>query len=265
MNNHPIGILDSGVGGLSVWKEIIKELPQESTVYIADSKNIPYGTKSPEDVYRLAKRLVEFLIEKHAKIIIIACNTITVTCIDRLRKEYPGVPIIGTVPVVKTAAEVSKHKRIGIFSTTRTAESQYQRDLINRFARDCEVTSVGSDELVPLIESGKVQGKEIENVLKDVLRPFKEQQVDTIALGCTHYPFVSREIKKILGKQVQLLEPSGAIARHTRRILSQNKILDSYTSPKHSFYITGEANAFSSVAKKLLGATIAEELIVQRI
>src|SRR6266480_7134956 len=143
MNNNPIGILDSGVGGLTVLQALVHELPHESAIYNGDSHNTPYGAKSEEEIYRLSKRLIEFLLKKEVKLIVIACNTITVTCLDKLRSEYPNVPIVGTVPVIKTAAEVSKNKRIGILSTTRTAQSTYQKRLIEEFANGCTVFNHG--------------------------------------------------------------------------------------------------------------------------
>src|SRR5262245_22974677 len=126
MNNHPIGVLDSGLGGLTVLSSIVKELPNEQFIYIGDSKNTPYGKKTEEEIYHLSKRLIEFLLQKKVKLIVVACNTITVSCLERLRTDYPDMPIVGTVPVIKTAAAVSKNKCIGILSTTRTAQSDYQ-------------------------------------------------------------------------------------------------------------------------------------------
>ena len=125
MNRNPIGIIDSGIGGLSVWKEIAALLTEESTIYVADAKNLPYGEKTEEEVYLLAKAMMRFLIDKDVKLIVIACNTITVSALDQFRKDFPSLPIIGTVPMVKTAATMSKSKRIGMLSTTRTAASSY--------------------------------------------------------------------------------------------------------------------------------------------
>ncbi len=258
---RPIGIVDSGVGGLSVWKEVVKELPHESTLYIADSQNIPYGTKSPQEIYSLAKRLVIFLLQRNVKLIIVACNTITVSSLDRLRNDYPMIPIIGTVPVVKTAAEKTRNMRIGILSTVRTAESSYQKQLIQKFAQKCTVINIGTDKLVPLIEDGQTYGKEVNHILRDVLIPFIQNDVDTLALGCTHYPFMAMEIQHILGEQVVLLEPSSAIARHARRVLASNNQLVEAEQAQHAFSTSGSVETFSTVAKKLLGTTIQVERV----
>jgi glutamate racemase len=253
MNNNPIGIMDSGVGGLSVWQAIVRELPGESLTYIADSAHVPYGPREPEEIYMLAKRLVEFLISENVKIIVVACNTITVSCLDKLRQEYPLIPMIGTVPVIKTAAAVTKKKRIGIFSTTRTASSAYQQALIQKFAHDCDVVNIGTDDLVPFVEKGIIEGEDIQEFLKEVLKPFIEKNVDTVALGCTHYPFVEKTIQGILGSEVTLLEPSGAIARHTKRILEQNHALSDGLDPEYLFVTTGDESAFRHSITTLLG------------
>ena len=156
--NNPIGIIDSGVGGLSIASAIAKKLPKESIIYLADSKNCPYGDKSQEEIYKLSKRMVDYLVKKKIKLLVIACNTITILAIDKLRKDFPTLPIVGIVPVIKTAAERTKNGRIGIFSTKATSESQYQRDLINRFARESEVIPAGSSRLVGLIEDRNFDG-----------------------------------------------------------------------------------------------------------
>jgi glutamate racemase len=252
-NTYPIGILDSGVGGLSVWRELVRELPRESTLYVADSKNIPYGTKTSEEIYPLAKRLVTFLISQQVKMIIVACNTITVTCLDKLRNDYPAIPIIGTVPVIKTAAAVSKNKRIGVLSTVRTADSQYQKDLIHKFAQECTIVNIGTDKLVPLVERGGISGSRVEETLRTVLSPFIEEDIDTLALGCTHYPFISNAIQSVLGTHVQLLEPSGAIARHAKYILKRNGAIEENSKAAHHFFTTGQQEQFAKVCGMLAG------------
>ncbi len=243
--NRPIGILDSGVGGLTIWKEIIKKLPNESTIYIGDSKNIPYGTKTPKGIHKLARKLVQVLVKKNVKLIVIACNTITVTSLDKLRREFPQIPIVGTVPVVKTAAEKTKKGRIGILSTVRTAKSQYQKDLIKKFAKDFKVLNIGTDKLVPLIE----KGEDVDSVLNEILEPFSE--VDVLALGCTHFPLIKDKIKKILGPKVLVLDSSAAIARQVKRVLMHNQILSNNKKAKHYFYTTGDKTIYNKKAKRV--------------
>lgn len=248
MNNFPIGILDSGVGGLSVWQEIVALLPQESTVYICDQKNVPYGTKTAEEIYILARKMIIFLIEKEVKLIVIACNTITVSCLDALRQEFSQFPIIGAVPVIKLVAEISKNKKIGVLSTLRTANSEYQKELIKKFASGYTVVNKGTDKLVPLIEDGKID--ETKSVLPDILESFRG--VDTLALGCTHFPFIEQQIGDIMGKDVHLLDSGAAIARHVKRVLDKNDALRLNPNSEYTFYTTGNADKFAATAKNLV-------------
>lgn len=256
MNNNPIGILDSGVGGLSIWREITLQLPRESTIYVADSKNCPYGEKSQEEVYHLTKRIVEFLVGKGSKLIVIACNTATVSALEKLRQDFKDLPIVGTVPVVKTAATNSKTKKIGILSTTLTSQSQYHKDLIETFANGCEVVNIGTDNLVPLIERGDIDSPKAKKALLEDLRPFKEAKIDALALGCSHYPFLKNEIQNIMGSDVQILDSGGAIARQVKRVLENNDTLSSQNQPTHCFYTTGNEVQFRGVVRKLLEGDI---------
>ncbi len=260
MNNQPIGILDSGIGGLSIWKEIVTHLPHESTIYVADSANCPYGTKSETEIYSLAHRLVQFLMNKHVKLIVVACNTITVSCLDTLRAEFSHVPMVGIVPVVKTAAELTLNKKIGIFSTSRTSKSDYQRGLIDQFAKGCEVVSVGTDKLVPFIEEGHLGNVQFKSILKEELQTFVQNKVDTIALGCSHFPFIRDQIQEAVGPEVQLLDSGGAVARQVGRILTHNHIQSEKSSPVHQFFTTGKKEQFVSTGAQLLGGEY-EEII----
>ena len=255
MKNQPIGIIDSGIGGLTVYQEIIKVLPNESVIYIGDSANTPYGAKQDEEIYHLAQRMIKFLIDKQVKLIVIACNTITVTCIERLRNQYLQLPIVGAVPVVKKAAERSQTKRIGILSTTRTATSDAQKALIEKFAHDCEVINAGTDDLVPLIEQGIVSGSRVEEKLEKILAVFQKADVDILALGCTHFPFLQKAIQTILGDNVQLLDSGAAIARQVQRILEHNELLTDANDSQQTFYTTGNQAHMSEMLTILVKKT----------
>lgn len=247
--NNAIGIIDSGIGGLSVWKEVVKLLPEESTVYLADSKNLPYGEKSEEEVYKMAKPLMMYLIDKDVKLIVIACNTITVSALEKFRKDFPSLPIVATVPVVKTAAAVSKTKKIGILSTKRTAESEYQKRLIAHFAPGCEVINVGTNKLVPMVESGEVDTA----VLKEELDPLIVGEIDTLALGCTHFPFLKQQIQEIVGETVQILDSAEAVARQVKLVLEREDIGTNAVLGSHGFYTTGDEEVFKEQIKRLIG------------
>jgi glutamate racemase len=253
MNSKPIGIIDSGVGGLSIWREIVTVLPSESVVYVADSANCPYGNKTPEQIYALTTRLIDRLLFQDVKLIVIACNSATVSCIDRIRLHYKNVPIVGIVPVVKLAATVSKNKKIGVLSTTVTAKSMYQKQLIADWGNGCVVVNAGTDLLVPFIEQGKVESSKLYSILEAELQQFKDAGVDTLALGCSHYPFLEKQMQEILGSGVKLLHSGGAISRQIQRILKNNNIRSSEKLPTYMFYTSGDPEQFVAVSQKLVG------------
>lgn len=254
MNNKPIGVLDSGLGGLTVWKELVTLLPNESTIYLGDSANAPYGKKSPEEIYRLAKKLIEFLFTKKVKLIVIACNTITVSAIDKLRKEYPSLSIIGTVPAIKPAVSATKNARIGLLVTARTAESDYLHNLIATFAGTKEVFIQGTNELVPLIEAGKKDSQDMQHVLTPIMQHFKDKNIDTLVLGSTHFPFLRDYMQLVLGSDVLILDSGEAIAKQVKRILEEKHLFQMLEKSKFEFYTTGD----TKIAKNLLAGTIAE-------
>lgn len=252
INNLPIGVIDSGIGGLSIWKVITEQLPNESIIYLADQAHIPYGVKSEQEIYKLSKKLISYLALQKVKLIVIACNTITVSCLEKLRLVLPQIPVVGTVPVIKTAALVSRNKQIGVLATPRTVNSSYQKELIEKFAGDCIVTSVGSAKLVEIVEKGRIMGEEARTILQEVLKPFQNAKVDTLALACTHFPFLKQEIQAILGKEVAILDSSDAVTRQVQRILTTNDTLSTINSADYRFLTTGNKEPFKKVAEILL-------------
>lgn len=251
----PIGILDSGLGGLTIWREIRRELPHESTVYIGDHAYMPYGKRLAGEIRNRVKRLIGFLEGKNAKLIVVACNTATVAGIDSYRRWFPGVPIIGVVPVIKTAASMTKTKHVAVLSTPNTAASSYQKHLIKSFADDCTVENIGVPDLVSLIEEGAIGGR-VERLLRQFISPKRMNGVDVIALGCTHYPFIWHKISKIVGKGVSIIDSAGAVARHTRRVLEAETLRWGSNKPYTVFYTTGDGARVSQVATKLMGARV---------
>ena len=246
--NSPIGIIDSGVGGLSVMSALIKNLPNESFIYIADSKNCPYGKRTQQKIYKLSRRMVKFLLQRKVKLVVIGCNTITVSSIDKLRKDFSDIPIVGIVPVIKTAVQCSISKKIGIFSTLHTAESGYQKALIEKFAKDCRVINIGSSDLVSLIEN--LDFEAMDDILIKELQPFMAEKIDTLVLGCSHFPLIKDKIQKYL-PNVLILDSGEAVTRQVERILEHNNILSNLTNPSYYFYTTGNSNALRYLANKL--------------
>lgn len=251
----PIGILDSGLGGLTIWREIRQQLPKESTIYIGDHAYLPYGGRSVRVIRQRVKYLITFLLKKGAKLIVVACNTATVAGIDTFRSWFPSVPIIGVVPVVKTAASLTKTKHVAVLSTPNTAASSYQERLIKSFADGCTVENIGVPDLVSLIEAGEADGRETA-ILHRFLDPLKKRNIDVIALGCTHYPFIKDAIRNIVGDEVAIIDSGGAVARHTARILDANRLRALGAKPYTVFYTTGDAKNVTRIASKLTGEHI---------
>ena len=225
MNKRPIGIFDSGVGGTSIWKEIQKLMPHESTIYLADSKNAPYGEKSKERIVELSVKNTEFLIEKGCKLIVVACNTATTNAIVLLREKYE-VPFIGIEPAIKPAALLSKSKTVGILATKGTLSSSLFSSTSANHAHGIRILEQEGTGLVPLIEQGKIETKETEALLKKYLQPMIDEGMDHLVLGCTHYPYLIPVLKKLLPEHVQIIDSGEAVAKQTKTVLERDKLLN---------------------------------------
>ena len=258
-SNQPIGIFDSGVGGLGIFNEIAKRLPNENLVYFADSKNIPYGGKSAEEIQQLTSQVVDFLISKHnIKMVVVACNTATTSSLDYLRSKF-SIPIVGAVPVVKPACELSKVKKVAILATVATIKSKYHENLIQKFGQGVEVLSIACPGLVELIESGELDSPELMAKLDEYLQPVLDAAVDVIGLGCTHYPFLITSIRKIVGQNIIILDSNIPVATQATRVLEtfpiEQRVLTAQ-KPQYIFYTTKDDHAFKYLAERLLQVTI---------
>lgn len=256
MDTRPIGVFDSGSGGLSVWQSISRMLPCESTVYIGDHRYLPYSTKSIPDITGRGKKCIQFLLTKHVKLIVIACNTATVAAIDSFRRFFPNIPIVGVVPVVKTASEVSKKKTFAVLSTEFTSKSPYQQTLIHTFAPDCTVYSVGDTKLVKAIENGKKDETQVKTLLHTYLDPLIVKGIDVLVLGCTHFPFLKNTIEDIVGSHVLVLDSGNAVSRHVKHILDHEGISSLHTHPTYEFFTTGDGKKATDIMSNLLGRGI---------
>lgn len=255
MNNRPIGIFDSGVGGLTVLSEIEKLLPLENFTFLADQANVPYGAKTKDELARLTERIVSFLIKREAKIVVAACNTASVYALPYLRSKF-DIPIIGVVPVIKTISKISKSRKVITFSTPATAKSPYLKKLIDEFAPDLEVYTLGGNGLEELIEEGNLENPQIDEIIKTTLLPYIEKGADVIGLACTHYPFLKDKISKIVGDSIQILDSGGAVARRVKQVLENENILSSKKADDF-YYTTGDSKRFKIVACKLLLQSLA--------
>ncbi|MCF0174879.1 MAG: glutamate racemase [Bacteroidales bacterium] len=214
-----IGVFDSGVGGLSVFKELRKALPRERYVYFCDNAHCPYGTKSQQYIIDRAEAITKFLMDKGCNIIVVACNTATAAAIAHLRSHYPDFPFVGIEPAVKLAAAVTSKKVIGTLATAGTLSGEKYALALNRLPADIKVVEHIGEGFVELVENGKFEGPEVEEVIKKSLNPLLEAGADVIVLGCTHYPFLSPAIEKIAGENVTVIDPAPAVARRTKDIL----------------------------------------------
>ncbi len=258
MDTRPIGIIDSGSGGLSLWSAVATLLPDESIVYLGDHANAPYSDKTRRFIQARVKKLIRSLVRQNCKLCIIACNTATVAGIDWYRKQFPTLPIVGVVPVIKTAAQATKTNTICILSTEFTAKSRYVKKLIAKFAPTASVFSLGSSKLVSYIESEKQDRGKIEKELCRMCSSVAEKPVDVVVLGCTHFPFIRNEVARQFGRSVLILDSAGAVARQTERIIRTNGIASS-SAPVYAFFTTGNAKRVSYVMSRLLGRDIVVE------
>ncbi len=253
-DNRPIGVFDSGVGGLSILSELKAILPHESFIYFADQAHMPYGGKSKEKIEEITEKVVNFLEKEDCKAIVIACNTATVNSIDYLREKF-SFPIIGTVPVVKTIVQKTKTRKTAIFSTPTTAKSAYLSDLISKFSDGVEVIVVGETTLENYVERGDINNPEVDKIIRRFLTPLINDGVDSIALGCTHYAFLKKKIEDNF-KNVGIYDSSEAVARQAKRVLEKAGMLSS-EARETVFYTTGDIDHFQKVSEMLLDQKLA--------
>lgn len=247
-NNNPIGLFDSGIGGTSIWKEIQELLPHENTIYLADSKNAPYGQKTKEEIIALSIKNTEFLLEFNCKIIVVACNTATTNAIKELRAKY-SIPFIGIEPAIKPAAIHSKKHIIGILATQGTLNSDLFHQTAEQF-HDTKIIEQIGHGLVQLIENGEINSPEMNQLLHSYLQPMIEANIDYLVLGCSHYPYLLPQIKKILPKHIKIIDSGEAVARQTKNILNE-KVGFNIQNKKgtHLFYTNTNSKVLSNILK----------------
>lgn len=246
-NNKPIGIFDSGIGGTSIWTAIHQLLPNEKTIYLADSKNAPYGQKSKAEIIALSCKNTELLLDMGCKLIVVACNTATTNAIQELRAKY-DVPFIGIEPAIKPAATHSKTQTIGILATQGTLNSELFNKTSEMY-QDTKIIEQVGHGLVQLIESGNIDSPEMTKLLQDYLEPMTEKNIDYLVLGCSHYPYLIPKIKKILPPEIQIIDSGEAVARQTKNVLKEKVGLSNLKNSEPVFY----TNANPKVLSEILG------------
>ena len=247
MSKQPIGIFDSGVGGTSIWKEIHSLIPNENTIYLADSKHAPYGNKSQEKIIELSIKNTELLLEKGCKLIVVACNTATTNAIKTLRESYP-IPFIGIEPAIKPAALQTKTKTVGVLATKGTLTSNLFHKTTNLFAEGITVIEQVGEGLVELIECGKTNSQEMKALLQIYTKPLIKANIDYLVLGCTHFPYLIPQLTDILPKHIKIIDSGEAVARQTKSVLEQFNLQNlKIINSKNQFYTNGNPEVMASL------------------
>jgi glutamate racemase len=244
-NNLPIGLFDSGVGGTSIWREIATLMPAEDTIYLADSKNAPYGERSKEEIIALSIKNTEYLLDQNCKIIVVACNTATTNAIKELRSRY-DIPFIGIEPALKPAVNSSATQTIGVLATKGTLSSELFNKAVESYRSTRIIEQIGHG-LVPLIESGKINSVEMTELLQKYLQPMINENIDYLVLGCSHYPYLIPQIQNILPPQVKVIDSGQAVARQTKNVLLEKCGFADRDIGSHHFLINAEPTVLSNL------------------
>jgi glutamate racemase len=257
-----VGIFDSGVGGLSVWREIARLRPDFDTVYVADQAHIPYGPRDRDEIRSFARGIVRFLIESGSGTVVVACNAASAAALASLRVEFPDRPFVGMEPAVKPAAEASRRRVAGVLATPATLQGELFATTVERFAADVRLVRQVCPGLVERIEAGDLDGPATQALLRGFLRPSLEAGADTLVLACTHYPFVRPLIEALAGPEVRVIDPAPAVARQVERVTGAPPVDAASGAGRARFYTTGDADRFAGLAARLLGMPVEAEAAV---
>jgi glutamate racemase len=252
-----IGVFDSGVGGLSVWREIVRQLPREDVLYLADQAHVPYGSRSLEEVRGFSESVTRFLLEQGAKVIVVACNAASAASLHHLRKLFPRTPIVGMEPALKPAVERTKTGVVGVLATRATFQGELFASLMERYSHDVRVVTQVGEGLVEVVEAGAWNLRETEYLLMECLQPLVAAGADQLVLGCTHYPFLRPVIKRIVGNKLAVIDPAPAVARQVARVLSYlNLQTDHQRMGDHIFCSSGDVAHFATMIERMLSPSM---------
>jgi glutamate racemase len=262
--NSPIGVFDSGVGGLTVAREIIRQMPAEKLVYFGDTARVPYGSKSRDTVIHYSRQIYRFLMTKKVKAIVIACNTASAYALETLASESE-VPIIGVIHSgARAAAAATKNGRIGIIGTSGTVDSKIYPKTIKAIQPEVEVIQKACPLLVPLVEEGLTHDSVTDEIIRRYVSEIKQKYIDTLVMGCTHYPLLRSAIRRIMGNSVTLVNPAYETAVELRELLRSKELLGSEDNKaKHSFYVSDLAEKFRDFASSILPQEVKESIRIQ--
>ncbi len=258
----PIGVFDSGVGGLTVVKELIRQLPQEDIIYFGDTARVPYGIKSKDTVIRFSIENILFLLKQEVKLICIACNTVSSVALPIIKSHF-RVPIVGVItPGVREAVYATQNKRIGVIGTRGTIGSRTYENEIRQLDPSIRVSAVACPLFVPFAEEGWLDGAAVTEVARAYLKPLKNAGVDTVILGCTHYPLLKPVIRRVLGENVRLIDSARQVAMEVKDILGSESMLNKKRKAKHRFYVSDNPEWFSGLAARFLGRAVKDVIKV---
>lgn len=254
LQTRPIGVFDSGVGGLSVLRAMRALLPAENVIFFGDQGHVPYGPRPLEQVRAFSEGITRFLLDEGAKLIVVACNTASAAALTYLRQTFPDVKFVGMEPAVKPAAETTRTGVVGVLATPATFQGALYASVVERFANGVQLMQDTCPGLVQQIEQGNLDGKETRAILESALRPMLDRGIDTVVLGCTHYPFVIPLIERIVGESVRVIDPAPSVARQVERLLEAGGTRNLSTSRgRVQVYTSGAAGEVQSLLPKLLG------------
>jgi len=256
LHNRPIGIFDSGLGGLTVAKEILKKLPNEDIVYFGDTARVPYGAKSKQTITNFSVENTEFLLKFKVKLVVVACNTSSSLSLNSLKMRF-NVPIIGVItPGVKKAISLTRNGNIGVIGTKATIASRSYQKEIKKKRRGNKCITQHCPLFVPLVEEDWINDKLTYMVAKRYLTPLIKRKIDTLVLGCTHYPLLKSVIKKVVGKNIRLVDSAEEVARDAKKLLQERNLLNCKKNPKHKFFVSDEPINFKTIGERFLGKRI---------
>lgn len=251
--DQAIGVIDSGVGGLTVAHELMRQLPKEKLLYVGDTLRCPYGPRSEEEVKKFTWEMVNFLLEKKIKMLVVACNTATAFALTELQEELE-IPVIGVInPGARAAINATKNRHIGVIGTDGTIRSKAYPDALLNIHSDVHINALACPLFVPMVEKGILYGDTTFEIVSETLEPMKKNNhIDTLILGCTHYPLIKETIQQVIGEHVSIISSSEETARETSTILEYHEILYSGDrTPYHQFYATGELDTFRKITKRI--------------
>jgi len=264
-----IGIFDSGVGGLSVWRDVVRQMPGERTIYLADQAHVPYGLRSLSEVRAFSEGIARYLLARGAQVIVLACNTASAAALHHLRRVFPEVPFVGMEPAVKPAIERTRTGVVGVIATEATFQGDLFASLRERYAGDVRVIPQVCPGLVGAVEVGALATERTGELLRDCLAPLLAEDIDQLVLGCTHYPFLKPAIRRIVGPRVSIIDPAPAVARQTARVLGREIVQGAFAGDscgvrpgQDAFCTTGDPEAFAEIAARLLGL-LGQDLTVE--